>query len=186
MKITVYCGSAGGQNPIYMQKAKEFGELIAKNGHQLVYGGGHVGMMGTIADAVLANDGYVTGVIPVALENKELAHKGVQELHIVDSMKERKAMMEDFGDAYVAMPGGVGTLEEIFQVWTLAQLGYHKKPVAFLDVNGYYSHMFTFLKHAEEEGFILPRLWDMIIIEEDIEKLLAHLQDYHAPKPKWD
>ena len=185
MNITVFCGSASGINPIYTQKAAELGALMAQQGHHLVYGGGHVGMMGTIADAVLKNGGYVTGVIPMALEEKELSHKGVQELHVVADMHERKAMMANRGDAFVALPGGIGTLEEIFEAWTWAQLGYHQKPVAFLDINGYYSHLFKFLNHVEEEGFILPYLWEMIIIEEDMAILLEKLQQYKAPKPKW-
>lgn len=174
-----------GKKTIYTEKAAAFGTLMAKNGHDLVYGGGHVGMMGTIADSVLEHGGHVTGVIPVSLQEKELSHKGVQELHVVEDMHERKAMMAEKGDAFVAMPGGIGTLEEIFEAWTWAQLGYHQKPVAFLDINGYYTHLFKFLNHVEEEGFILPYLWEMIIIEEDMEKLLEKLQNYKAPKPKW-
>lgn len=185
MKITVFCGSSSGKEDIYVQEAKNFGALMVKSGHSLVYGGGSVGIMGAIADSVLQNQGQVLGVIPRSLEEKELAHRGVQELHVVRDMHERKALMASSCDAFVALPGGIGTLEEIFEAWTWAQLGYHKKPIAFLDINGYYTKLFSFLEHMKEEGFVAPNLLAMAIFESNQEKLLERISSYIPPSPKW-
>ncbi|MBE0495681.1 MAG: TIGR00730 family Rossman fold protein [Campylobacterales bacterium] len=186
MNIAVFCGSSGGKNPLYAKETAVFGEILAKEGHALVYGGGKVGLMGTVADAVLGQGGHVMGVIPQSLEQKELAHTGVSELHIVNNMHERKAMMAARGDAFVALPGGVGTLEEIFEAWTWAQLGYHKKPIAFLDIGGFYTHLFAFLAHVKEEGFMYDIHHEMLIIEADPHVLLEKIKAYLPPRNKWE
>lgn len=185
MNITVFCGSSSGQQALYENEARQFGKLLAQAGHSLVYGGGNVGMMGAIANSVLENGGHVTGIIPKSLEQKELAHRGVQELLVVENMHQRKALMAEKCDAFVAMPGGIGTLEEIFEAWTWAQLGYHKKPIAFLNIGRYYTKLFEFLKYMKSEGFVKPELLDMAILEEDREVLMQKITHYEAPKPKW-
>jgi len=186
MNIAVFCGSSGGNAPLYAQQTRAFGHILAKEGHGLVYGGGKVGLMGTIADAVLEKGGHVVGVIPHSLEQKELGHTGVSELHVVNSMHERKAMMAARADAFVALPGGVGTLEEIFEAWTWGQLGYHKKPIAFLDMGGFYTHLFAFLDHMQEEGFLQKIHREMLIIETDPHLLLQRLHAYTPPRNKWE
>ncbi|NLC28286.1 MAG: TIGR00730 family Rossman fold protein, partial [Campylobacteraceae bacterium] len=144
------------------------------------------GLMGIIADSVLENGGEAIGVIPASLNEKELAHTGVTKLHIVDSMHERKALMASYADAFVALPGGAGTLEEIFEVWTWGQLGYHKKPVAFLEINGFYSNLFAFINHITNEGFINPIHKEMLIMEQDPNELLKRLKNYIPPRKKWE
>lgn len=186
MNIAVFCGSSCGVSPKYTNLAKEFGETLAKKGYGLVYGGGCVGLMGIIADTVLENGGKVIGVIPSSLSDKELAHTGVTKLHIVNSMHERKALMASYADAFVAMPGGAGTLEEIFEVWTWGQLGYHEKPVAFLEVNGFYENLFSFIKHVTNEGFINPIHQKMLIMEKDPKELLQKIENYNPPRKKWE
>jgi uncharacterized protein (TIGR00730 family) len=186
MNIAVFCGSSRGTDPEYAAKTEIFGKELARAGHNLVYGGGHVGLMGVVADAVLEENGHVTGVIPLSLEQKELAHNKISELHVVKNMHERKALMANRADAFVALPGGVGTLEEIFEAWTWAQLGYHKKPVAFLEMNGFYAHLFAQMDHMTHEGFIQPIHREMIIIEQDPKRLLERLETYIPPKNKWE
>jgi len=186
MNIAVFCGSSGGHNPLYAKEAHAFGKILAKGGHGLVYGGGRVGLMGAVADGVLEGKGHVMGVIPHSLEQKELAHTGVSELHIVNNMHERKAMMAARADAFVALPGGVGTLEEIFEAWTWAQLGYHQKPIAFLDFGGFYTHLFSFLNHMKEEGFLHTIHREMLISETDPHILLEKLKAYTPPRNKWE
>ena len=186
MNIALFCGSSRGTNPQYAKHTEAFGVELAKAGHNLVYGGGHVGLMGVVADAVLKEGGHVTGVIPTSLEQKELAHSGASEMHIVKDMHERKALMASRADAFVALPGGAGTLEEIFEAWTWAQLGYHQKPVAFLEMEGFYAHLFAFLDHMTHEGFIQPIHREMLIIEQDPKRLLERLETYVPPKSKWE
>lgn len=186
MNIAVFCGSGSGTNPSYAAYTQAFGKTLAKAGHNLVYGGGHVGLMGVVADAVLNEGGHVTGVIPISLEQKELAHDKVSELHVVKDMHERKALMASRADAFVALPGGVGTLEEIFEAWTWAQLGYHQKPVAFLEMGGFYAHLFALMDHMTHEGFVQPIHREMLIIEQDANRLLERLETYVPPKNKWE
>jgi len=186
MNIALFCGSSRGTNPQYAKHTEAFGVELAKAGHNLVYGGGHVGLMGVVADAVLKEGGHVIGVIPTSLEQKELAHSGASEMHIVKDMHERKALMASRADAFVALPGGAGTLEEIFEAWTWAQLGYHQKPVAFLEMEGFYAHLFAFLDHMTHEGFIQPIHREMLIIEQDPKRLLERLETYVPPKSKWE
>jgi uncharacterized protein (TIGR00730 family) len=175
--IAVFCGSHHGSDPRYEAAARAFGELLAREELALVYGGGHVGLMGVLADAALAAGGTVTGVIPRALWDREVGHHGLTELHVVETMHERKAMMASLADAFVALPGGLGTLEEVFEVWTWAQLGIHAKPIGFLDVAGFYTPLMEFLDRAAAEGFISARFRDLAIVDDDGERLVRRLAD---------
>ncbi|MHA7684981.1 LOG family protein [Cupriavidus sp. PET2-C1] len=152
--VCVYCGSSAGNRPEYAEGARLLGRMLAERGLALVYGGGNVGLMGIIADTVLEHGGTVVGIIPEALMQKEVGHRGLTELHIVGNMHERKQMMADRADAFIAMPGGVGTFEELFETFTWLQLGYHDKPVGLLNVGGFYDGMLGFLAHAVQEGFL--------------------------------
>ncbi|KAA0179715.1 TIGR00730 family Rossman fold protein [Cupriavidus cauae] len=154
--VCVYCGSSPGNRPEYAQAARAMGRALADKGLALVYGGGKVGLMGMVADAVLEHGGTAIGIIPEALMHKEIGHAGLTELHVVRNMHERKQMMADRADAFVAMPGGIGTYEELFETFTWLQLGYHAKPVGVLNVAGFYDGMLGFLRHAVGEGFLKP------------------------------
>jgi len=156
-RICVYCGSSLGRRPAYATLAAELGTALAKAGHALVYGAGNLGLMGTLADAVLAAGGDAIGVIPQHLVDRELAHQRLSRLHVVDSMHERKAMMAELADAFIALPGGMGTLEELAEILTWAQLDLHTKPVVVLNQDGYYDHLLRFLDHASGEGFLAPQ-----------------------------
>ena len=185
-RLCVFCGSSAGTDPAFLASARGLGALLARQGITLVYGGGHVGLMGALADAVLGAGGRVVGVIPRALWDREIGHGGLTELHIVETMHERKALMASFADAFVALPGGLGTLEEIFEVWTWGQLGIHKKPCGFLDVNGYYASLFAFLDGAVERGLVRPEHRAMAIVDGDCETLLRRLAEYEPPRvAKW-
>lgn len=153
-RVAVYCGSTGGVGSQYLEAAREAGRYLAEHQIDVVYGGGRVGMMGAVANAALAAGGKVYGVIPEKLKTREIAHEGLTELHVVDGMHPRKTMMASMADAFIALPGGWGTLEEIFEVVTWTQLNYHKKPVGILNIRGYYDHLIRFLDHAATEGFI--------------------------------
>ena len=161
--ICVYCGSRPGAQPEFAETAREVGRWIGEHGGQLVYGGGRNGLMGIVADATLAAGGRVIGVIPKALVEKEWAHTGCTELHIVDTMHERKRIMAEHADAFLSLPGGIGTLEEFFEVWTWRQLGYHAKPVGLLNLDGYYDSLLVFLKSAVQSGFMSD--WQLALIE---------------------
>lgn len=186
MRICVFCGSSAGNQPVYIQAARQLGAALADTSIGLVYGGAQVGLMGAVADAALAAGGEVTGVIPQHLVERELAHTGLTRLHEVSSMHERKAMMADLSDGFVALPGGVGTFEELFEIWTWAQLGHHQKPCALLNVGGYYDKLIAFLDHATSEGFMKPAYRDMLIVADDVDSLLARIHAYEPPKvAKW-
>jgi hypothetical protein len=173
--VCVFCGSNAGNDPRFADAAREFGVLLAKEGIALIYGGGHVGLMGILADAVLANGGKAIGVIPRALWDREVGHRGLTELHIVETMHERKAMMASLSDAFAALPGGLGTLEEIFEVWTWAQLGIHTKPLGFLDVAGFYRPLMEFLDRGVGVGFIREQYRRMAAFDTDSAALLKKL-----------
>jgi uncharacterized protein (TIGR00730 family) len=166
---------------VYTAAAEAFGALLARAGIGLVYGGGAVGLMGVVADAARAQGGEVIGVIPEALATREVAHQGLDDLRVVASMHERKATMAELSDAFVALPGGIGTLEELFEVWTWAQLGLHQKPCALLDVAGFYAPLIGFLDGVTSEGFLRPMHRDMLIVERDHDALLARLRAYRPP-----
>lgn len=184
--LCVYCGSSPGLRAAYIEAAEAFGRLIATEGITLVYGGGNVGLMGALADSVLQAGGNVIGVIPERLAAKELAHNGLSELHLVGSMHERKLKMAELSDAFVALPGGAGTIEEIFEVFTWTQLGFHLKPCAFLDVDQYYARLFQFLDHMAEQRFIAKEHLDSLISGDDPADLLRKLRNYTpAIVDKW-
>jgi len=185
-RVCVFCGSSSGESPVYLEAATRVGEILAREGLGLVYGGSRVGLMGRLADSVLEHGGEVIGVIPRALVNREVAHGGLTELRIVGSMHERKAVMAELSDAFIALPGGLGTLEELFEVVTWSQLGLHQKPSGVLDVRGYYQPLIAFLDHAVNEGFLATQHRRMIMLEEDPDALVARLREYEAPVvPRW-
>lgn len=185
-RVCVFCGSNSGARPEYQTAALKFGQLLAERGLGLVYGGGNVGLMGALADAVLASGGSVIGVIPRALLLKEVAHPGLTELRVVPSMHERKALMAELADAFVALPGGIGTLEELFEVWSWAQLGLHRKPCGLLDVAGYYAPLIQFIDYSVDEGFVHSPHRGMLCVETDGALLLDRLARYQPPAmPRW-
>ena len=173
--ICVYCGSRPGTEPAFSEAARQVGLWIAQNKGQLVYGGGHNGLMGMMADACLQAGGRVVGVIPKALVEKEWAHSGCSELHVVENMHERKSLMAERADAFLAMPGGIGTFEEFFEVWTWRQLGYHDKPVGLLNIKGYYDNLLTFLSTAVQQGFMNAGQMQLINSGTHAESLLKSL-----------
>jgi uncharacterized protein (TIGR00730 family) len=180
-RICVFCGSQVGTNPLYRQAAQELGHLLVQRGYGLVYGGGHVGLMGVIADAVLQGGGEVIGVIPEAMVARELAHRGVTQLYVVASMHERKARMAELAEAFIALPGGYGTLEEFFEVVTWAQLGIHRKPIGLLNVAGYFDALATLVEHAITEGFIRPEHRQLVVLAEHPHALLETLTHHTVP-----
>jgi uncharacterized protein (TIGR00730 family) len=186
MRICVYSGSNSGVRPHYRKAAASFGALLAKQGIGLVYGGASVGLMGTVANAVLDHGGEAIGVIPDALKDVEIAHPNLSELRIVNSMHERKAAMANLADAFVALPGGIGTLEEVFEVWTWSQLGVHSKPCAFLNVAGFFDRLVAFLDHVVEEQFLKQAHRDILIVNADAVALLKDIRLAQVPVvPKW-
>lgn len=185
-RICVYCGSNDGARSSYSSAAREMGIALARRDITLVYGGGRVGLMGTIADAVLAQGGEVIGVIPEPLVAREVAHKGLTDLRIVGSMHERKALMAGLSDAFVAMPGGFGTLEEFCEITTWTQLGLHRKPCGLLNVSGYYDALLSFLDQAVSERFIRPEHRSVVLADTEPDGLLDKLKGFDAPKlDKW-
>ena len=185
-RVCVFCGSSVGNKPAYQDAARAMGRLLAERGIGLVYGGGAVGLMGVIADAALQAGGSVIGVIPQALFDREIGHGGVTDLRIVDSMHTRKAMMADLSDAFIAMPGGVGTFEEFFEAITWTQLGLHRKPCGLLNVDGFYTPLALFIDQAVSEGFIKPVHRTAIIVDSDPARLLDSLATIDLPDvPKW-
>ncbi|MBO6757793.1 MAG: TIGR00730 family Rossman fold protein [Roseibium sp.] len=184
--ICVFCGSSGGSRTAYADAARDTGRTIADAGLTLVYGGADVGLMGLVADAALAAGGDVVGILPAALKDKEIGHNGLTELHVVGSMHERKAMMADRSDAFMALPGGTGTLEEIFEVWTWGQLGLHQKPCGLLNTGGFYDSLIRFLDHQTAEGFMKPEMRTMVQVAETPADLIAKFRAYTPPStPKW-
>ena len=173
--VCVYCGSRPGGDAQFAAVAAQIGNWIGRHGGQLVYGGGRNGLMGIVADATLAAGGRVVGVIPKALVEKEWAHTGCTELHVVETMHERKRIMAERADVFLAIPGGIGTLEEFFEVWTWRQLGYHAKPVGLLDQNGYYAGLLEFLQSAVRHGFMSDWQMELISVSGDATSLLEQL-----------
>ena len=180
-RLCVYCGSSAGARPAYAEAAHALGTLLAAEGVGLVTGGGRVGLMGVVADAVLAGGGEAVGVIPQALADREVGHAGLTELHVVATMHERKALMAHLADAFVALPGGLGTLEEIAEMMTWAQLGFHPKPCGLLDVAGYYAPLVRFFDHATAERFVRPEHRALLVVDESPERMLARLQAHVPP-----
>ena len=173
--MCVYCGSRPGADPRFAQSARDTGALIGSQGWELVYGGGKVGLMGMVADATLAAGGMVYGVIPQTLIDKEVGHTGLTELHVVDNMHTRKTMMFERADAFVALPGGIGTFEELFEIWTWYQLGMHRKPFGLLNVAGYYDPLITMLDSMVAQGFLNPAVRGLLRVGTDAGELLQRL-----------
>jgi uncharacterized protein (TIGR00730 family) len=180
--LCVYCGSSSGKHPEYVGQAHAFGAEMARRGIALVYGGGKVGLMGTVADAVLAAGGKVIGVIPRQLVEREVAHPGLTEMHVVETMHQRKTRMYELSDAFVALPGGFGTMDEMFEMLTWAQLGLHRYPCAFLDVRGYYGKLRSMVDHMADEGFVRPTQRDSIWFGDDMAQLFEWMQGYQGDK----
>jgi uncharacterized protein (TIGR00730 family) len=174
--ICVFCGSNAGAQAAYLEAAEAVGRGLAQRGVRVVYGGGKVGMMGAVADAARAAGGDVVGVIPQAIFDLEVGHTGLDDLRVVGSMHERKALMAELSDAFIALPGGVGTLEELFEVYTWAQLGIHAKPLGLIDVAGYYEPLVAFLDHAVQERFVRPETRTLLAVSESLDDLLAQLR----------
>lgn len=177
-KICVFTGSRHGLRPEYAEAAKRLGRLLVERGYGLVYGGGNVGLMNVIADTMLALHGHVTGVIPDTLVSKEVAHQGLSDLRIVNSMHERKALMAELSVGFIALPGGIGTMEEFFEVLSWAQLGIHEKPCGLLNVAGYFDLLTNFMNHAVEQDFIKPKHRALMIVESDPERLLDRFEPF--------
>ena len=187
-RVCVFCGASSGRRPAYAEAARSFGALLAARGIGLVYGGGRVGLMGAVADGALAGGGEVIGVIPQALVDRELAHQALSTLHVVTSLHERKALMADLSDAFVALPGGFGTLDELMEQLTWAQLGIHAKPVGLLDVDGYWAPLAALARHLTEEGFVRESDLGAIAIGDDGALLLdrlARIADAEPRRAKW-
>lgn len=185
-RVCVYCGSNSGSNPAYARAAQELGAALARRDIALIYGGGRVGLMGTLADAALAAGGHVIGVIPEALATREVAHRGLPDLRVVASMHERKALMVSLADAFIALPGGFGTLEEFCEVLTWAQLGLHRKPHGLLNIDGFYDSLLAFFNHAVGQKFIRPVHREFVLTESHPARLLDLLAQAHMPNlHKW-
>ncbi|HKP21206.1 MAG TPA: TIGR00730 family Rossman fold protein, partial [Thermoleophilaceae bacterium] len=186
-RICVFCGASPGARPEYRDATAELARLLVREGIGVVYGGGGVGLMGALADAVITAGGEVTGVIPRALVDREIAHRDVIDMRVVGSMHERKALMADLADAFIALPGGLGTLEELFEVYTWAQLGLHQKPCGLLNVEGYYDAMAEFLAHAVDERFVREEHRELLMIETAPSTLLHRLRQFEPDSavPKW-
>lgn len=185
-RVCIFCGSAVGARPVYAEAARQMGALLAQRGLGLVYGGGSVGLMGVVADAALAAGGEVIGVIPEFLFKREIEHRGASEMRVVGTMHERKTIMADLADSFVALPGGYGTLDELCEILTWAQLGLHRKPVGLLNVAGYFDSFLTFLDHTTTEGFVQSNYRALVLDDTDPAHLLDRLRAYQPPPViKW-
>lgn len=180
-RICVFCGSRPGVRPVYREVAETLGKTLAERGIELVYGGGNVGLMGIVADACLAAGGKVVGVIPRALMEWEVGHEGLTRLEVVDSMHSRKARMAELADGFVALPGGLGTFEELFEILTWAQLGFHNKPIALLNVDAYYQPLIQMMDRGVTEGFMKAENRGLLLIEDTVPTLLRAMGAYHPP-----
>ncbi len=184
--ITVFCGSSFGSEELYSEQAALLGQTLAKQNIQLIYGGANVGLMGAVADGVLQGGGKVIGVLPHFLQSKEIAHNHLTELILVESMHERKTKMNDLCDGVIVLPGGYGTLEEFFEMITWAQLGLHKKPIAVLNIDGFYDDLIRLVQTMVDKGFLKPTNQDMLLVGDNIDELLEKMRNYEAPTAgKW-
>jgi uncharacterized protein (TIGR00730 family) len=179
--VTIFCGSSSGTEPIYFSQAMLLGKILAQKNIQVVYGGAKVGLMGAVAEGALREGGKVIGVLPNFLRSKEIAHEDLTELILVDSMHERKTKMHELSDGVIALPGGFGTMEELFEMLTWAQLGLHKKPIALLNINGFYDHLKSLLKVMVTSGFLKEINFNMLLVSGEIEDLLTKMDNYRAP-----
>ncbi|MFW0765500.1 TIGR00730 family Rossman fold protein [Trabulsiella odontotermitis] len=183
--VGIFCGSSEGCSPAYMDAARHVGKWLAEQEIRLVYGGGRVGLMGAVADSALAYGGHVTGVIPKSLLEREIAHTGLSELHVVDNMHQRKNVMAELSSGFIALPGGAGTAEEIFEQWTWAQLGIHDKPCAFLNVNHFYDPLRVMVQQMVSEGFMKQAYADMLLFSENLQDIIDYFKTYVPPVSKW-
>jgi uncharacterized protein (TIGR00730 family) len=184
--VCVFCAASPGAAPVYVERAHAMGRFLAESGRRLVYGGGRTGLMGALAEGALAGGGEVIGIMPRHLVDREVAHTGLSELRVVESMHERKALLAELSDGFLAMPGGLGTLEELFEVWTWGQLGLHRKPYGLLEVAGFYGPLLTFLDHAVEEGFIRREYRELLVVETDPAALISRMESVGVPAfPRW-
>jgi uncharacterized protein (TIGR00730 family) len=181
--LCVFCGSSAGVRPAYAEAARQVGAAIAEQGLGLVYGGGRVGLMGEVAAAVLKHGGHVVGVIPEPLALKEVAHQGVQELLVVPGMHERKALMAARSQAFLTLPGGIGTLEEFFEIWTWAALGLHNKPIGILNVDGYFDPLLELVRHAVAERFVRPNHTELLVVSDNPREIVRRLPRHVPPPP---
>jgi len=183
--VCVFCGSSVGRDPTYLKAAVAAGEVLARAGLTVVYGGGRVGLMGALADAALGAGGRVVGVMPRALVEREIAHAALSELRVVETMHERKNLMAALSDGFLALPGGAGTLEEFFEQWTWAQLGIHAKPCGLLNVKNYFQPLLAMIERIVAEGFMAQNYFEMLLVEPSIEALLGRFKTYRPPPQKW-
>jgi uncharacterized protein (TIGR00730 family) len=184
--ICIFCGSSAGKNPAFYQSAVRLGKLLARNSQTLVYGGSNVGLMKVIADAELSEGGRVVGVMVDYLVGKEVAHDALSELRIVPTMSQRKALMAELSDGFVALPGGIGTLDELFEIWTWSQLGFHRKPFGLLNVDGFFDPLIAYLKAVADQRFMRPDHLEMLLVEDDPVRLLGRMAAYQpSDSPKW-
>ena len=184
--ICVFCAAGEGRSPLYAAEARAMGAYLAGSGRRLVYGGGRTGLMGALAEGALAAGGEVIGIMPKHLVDHEVAHTGLTELRVVSSMHERKAMLAELSDGFLAMPGGLGTLEELFEIWTWGQLGLHRKPYGMLNVNGYFTPLLTFLDHAVTEQFFRPEYRALLVVDTQPAALIARMEAMEPPPlPRW-
>lgn len=183
--IGVFCGSSAGESAVYMDAARETGAFFAARGVDVVYGGGRVGLMGAVADSALQQGGSVTGVMPQALVEREIAHRELTHLHVVENMHQRKTRMAELSSFFIALPGGAGTLEEIFEQWTWGQLGIHNKPCAFYNVNNFYSPLKVMVEKIVTEGFMKQSYSDMLLFSDDLQEIMNFFENYIPPTSKW-
>jgi uncharacterized protein (TIGR00730 family) len=179
--VCVFCAANPGEHPVYAERARAMGEYLASSGRRIVYGGGRTGLMGALAESALAAGGEVIGIMPKHLVDREVAHTGLTRLHVVDSMHARKALLNELSDGFLAMPGGLGTMEELFEIWTWGQLGLHRKPYGLFEVNGFFAPLLTFLDHAVGEGFIARVNRDLLTVDEDPAQLVTRMEAVVPP-----
>jgi uncharacterized protein (TIGR00730 family) len=180
--VCVFCAANPGNDPVYQREARDFGALLAREGRRVVFGGGRTGLMGALAEGALASGGNIVGVMPRHLVDREVAHTGLTELHVVGSMHERKTMLSQLADGFVAMPGGIGTLEELFEIWTWGQLGLHRKPYGLLNIGGFFDPLLAFLDHAVRDGFIGAESRGMLAVDSDPRALLTRMEAMEPPR----
>lgn len=186
MRVCVFCGSSPGRDPIFQEAARGLASCLAASGHGLVYGGAHVGLMGILADTILASGGEAIGVIPHSMAEREIAHRGLTRLHVVQTMHERKALMADLADAFIALPGAYGTLDEFFEILTWAQLGIHFKPCGMLNAGGFFDSLLSFLDGSVAAGFLKPDNRQLFVVEQEPALLLERMANYRSPRvSKW-
>jgi uncharacterized protein (TIGR00730 family) len=184
-RVCVFCGASPGASPVFAEAAAAVGAVLAGRGVGVVYGGGRLGLMGVVADAALAAGGQVAGVIPRGLVDRELAHTGVSELHVVETMHERKALMNELSDGFLTLPGGLGTLEEVAEVVSWAQLGLHAKPIGVLNVSGYFDGLLAWVERATSDGFVGAEHARLLIVDEDLPALLDAMEEFRPPRPRF-